>query len=100
MSEAKGMGIKMKDIKRFFRGNQLVNIPKKEKDKVLLFDYLITFFDKEIIYTEKEINNILSEFYSDYAILRRYLVDFGYLSRENDGSSYTVIERKGIKNEY
>lgn len=87
----------MKNIKRFFRSNQLVNIPKKEKDKVLLFDYLITFFDKEIIYTEKEINNILREFYSDYAILRRYLVDFGYLSRESDGSSYTVIERKVIK---
>ncbi|SQA12797.1 Uncharacterized protein conserved in bacteria (DUF2087) [Streptobacillus moniliformis] len=30
-------------------------------------------------YTEKEINEILKEYFDDYAVLRRYLIDFKYL---------------------
>ncbi len=33
-------------------------------------------------FTEKEVNAFLAEFYDDYAVLRRYLVDYGYLSRD------------------
>ncbi|EGP4915401.1 DUF2087 domain-containing protein [Enterococcus faecium] len=67
---------------------KLKQIPKKEKYKLLVFDFLHSKFDFDKEYSEKEINNILKKIYPDFAILRRFLVDYGYLSRENDGSIY------------
>ncbi|WP_432806483.1 DUF2087 domain-containing protein [Rummeliibacillus stabekisii] len=37
--------------------------------------------------------------YDDFAILRRYLVDYDYLRRTNDGSQYTVISDDSLYNE-
>lgn len=39
-------------------------------------------------YSEKEVNDALRQINTDTAILRRYLVDFGLLQRERDGSRY------------
>ncbi|WP_462421884.1 GNAT family N-acetyltransferase [Salinicoccus sp. Marseille-QA3877] len=81
----------MMDIKdKFFKDGKLVQIPRKEKMKLQLFDELIKDFDRNHIYKEKEVNGILKEIYPDYAILRRYLVDYQYLKREDDGSQYRV----------
>lgn len=43
---------------------------------------------KGSVFTEKEVNAFLAEIYDDYAILRRYLVDYGYLSRDQYGLEY------------
>lgn len=76
---------------RFFKNNKLERIPKKEKDKIELFNIIIEKFDKNVEYTETEINDILKELYSDYAILRRYMVDYEYLTRDMYGKRYSVI---------
>ncbi|WP_374713573.1 DUF2087 domain-containing protein [Symbiobacterium terraclitae] len=39
-------------------------------------------------YSEREVNEILEPIAEDYVLLRRLLVDFGYLSRLPDGSQY------------
>lgn len=81
----------MSSIKeRFFKNNKLERIPKKEKDKIELFNLIIDKFDKDIEYTETEINDVLKELYLDYAILRRYMVDYKYLSRDRYGKRYFV----------
>ena len=81
-------------IDKFFIGEQLKQIPKKEKYKLLVFDYLHKKFEFDREYTEKEINLTLKTIYPDFAILRRFLVDYGYLSRENDGSIYANCKIK------
>lgn len=83
--------MKMSEIReRFFKDGKLVQIPRKEKMKLQLFDELIQSFERGLKYKEYEVNEILKSIYSDYAILRRYLVDYGYLSRTDDGSEYQV----------
>lgn len=83
----------MEDLKlRFFKDNKLVQIPKKEKDKILLFDWFATLFDASKTYTEKEINEVIKRIYDDYAIIRRYMVDYDYLKRTNDGKSYEKVK--------
>ncbi len=62
--------------------------PAKEKKKFIALQVIKTVFEKDRLYTEKEISNILKEVYFDFATLRRYLVDYHYLLREKDGSSY------------
>ncbi|QCX14825.1 DUF2087 domain-containing protein [Enterococcus faecalis] len=48
-------------------------------------------FGKE--YTEKEVNQRLREIYEDYALLRRYLVDYQYLERDKFGKIYQKCEQ-------
>lgn len=83
----------MSDIKkRFFKDDRLNHVPKKEKDKIALFDYLSERFETGKIYSESEVNLTLRPVYDDHAVLRRYMVDYGYLERSTDGSEYVVSE--------
>jgi hypothetical protein len=51
-------------------------------------EYVIKAFELDVYYSEREVNEVLKEFHPDTAILRRYLVDYGFLARERDGSRY------------
>lgn len=64
--------------------------PKKEKQKVILLHLIINLFNKGVDYNEQEINHILKPVYEDYVILRRYLVDYKFLNRLDDGKAYWV----------
>lgn len=84
----------MNDLKqRFFKNDKLIKIPKKEIDKIELFKYVYKFFDPLKAYTETEVNDILKNIYPDYAVLRRYLVDYKFLERTASGSEYKAVEK-------
>lgn len=65
--------------------------PAKEKRKYILLGMICHLFDPKTTYSETEINDILKEVYSDYVIIRRYLVDYKFLERTLDGRKYWVI---------
>jgi hypothetical protein len=67
------------------------NVPAKEKRKYILLCMIIHFFKKDYFYTEKEINDILKPMTNDYVDLRRFLINYKFLDRKTDGSSYWVI---------
>jgi hypothetical protein len=74
--------------------------PSKEKKKYVLLGFIIELFEKDKAYSEKEVNEILKPVYKDFAIIRRYLVDYNYLDRLDNGSAYwVVIDRKKIEHE-
>lgn len=60
----------------------------KEKKKIVILRRLAQEFQPGKLYTEKEINEILKAVYSDFATLRRYLIEYGHLSRTDDCKSY------------
>ena len=60
----------------------------KEKKKIVILRRLSQEFEPGRMYTEKEVNRILGEIYADFATLRRYLVEYGYLSRTADCKTY------------
>ncbi len=66
----------------------LKGFPKKEKHKIVILRYLTRLFDVQKHYSEKEVNEILKERLDDYVTLRRYLIEYGFLDREPDGSRY------------
>ena len=74
--------------KKYFKKERLLVIPKKKKNKQELFKYLITKFEENKEYTETEINEVILEFYEDYSIIRRYLVDYKLLERDDYGKVY------------
>ena len=76
-------------LETFMPGGKLTAIPMKQSQIVVLLDEISLRFDLEKQYSEREVNVILKEISEDhYATIRRYLVDFGYLTRTTDGSVY------------
>ncbi len=69
---------------------RMTSFPKKQKQKYLCLLWIKTLFNKNIQYAEKEVNEILKPVHDDYVMIRRYLVDYGLLLRETDGSKYWV----------
>ncbi|WP_432662327.1 DUF2087 domain-containing protein [Wukongibacter baidiensis] len=81
---------KEKVIKTYVKDGVLTTIPRKEKRKIIVLRYIAEKFKNNVKYNEKQVNNILSKIHDDYVTLRRYLIEYGFLDRSNDCSSYWV----------
>lgn len=90
MSDDKKQNRNIEDI--YFKNNKLISMPKKEKAKYSILEYISNTYFKEGSYTEKEINEIIKTFYPDFALIRRYLVDYKFISREKDCTKYFKAE--------
>ena len=69
-------------IKRFMPGGRLVQMPARRSKRLVVLDEVARAFEPGRRYPEQEVNFILLDMYDDYAALRRYLVDEGFLARE------------------
>ncbi len=67
----------------FMPGGKLNAFPLKQEQIVVILDEVAGKFEPTKEYKEREVNVILEDVNEDYCTLRRYLVDFGYLSRSN-----------------
>lgn len=73
---------------------KLILFPSKEKKKYLCLLHIKDVFEKDVIYHERDINEVLKQVYPDYVTIRRYLVDYGFLMRTNDGSEYRKVSHE------
>ena len=73
-----------KVLRSFFREGRLVSIPARERKKRIVLRHVLDLcFPEDRAYPEKEVNQRLALFHPDVAALRRYLVDFGMMTRES-----------------
>jgi len=56
-------------------------MPAKRSRRLTLLDHVARQFEVGVRYQEGEVNRRLRRLHDDYAALRRYLVDEGFLSR-------------------
>lgn len=75
-------------IHKYFSQGVLTKFPNKEKQRLVVLREISKHLKTDYHYDEKELNQILKELYEDYVLVRRYLVDYGFLQRTSDGSSY------------
>ena len=68
-------------LNRFFSGDRLQSIPSNLAKRRVVLERLAQEFEPGVRYEEADVNFRLQLFYSDYAALRRYLVDEGLMSR-------------------
>ena len=72
------------------------NLPKKQRDRHILFRSVAQTLDATRRYSEPELNAALGRWLLqlgigiDHVTLRRHLVDEGYLIRDRQGSAYEV----------
>jgi hypothetical protein len=108
-------GEKDKIIEKYFpkEGEGLLRtIDMKEKSRIVVLEKLAARFEKEKLYSEKEVNEILKEASEDFVVLRRYLIEYGFMDRKQDGSQYWLRKceegeevldldrRKELKNQF
>ena len=68
-------------------------MPKNDfKKQAILIRILDEFEDR--IYFEGEVNVIIKKYFSDFATVRRELVNYGYFSKNSYKSEYKVVKRK------
>lgn len=60
---------------------RLIGVPVKASKRLVVLNHLAQSFDVGRRYPEKDVDEILRGFYSDWAVLRRALVDEGFLDR-------------------
>jgi hypothetical protein len=70
-------------LRTFFRNGRLTEIPAKESKRRIVLERVAVEFEPGVRYDEKEVNVIVGRFFNDYAALRRYLVDEGFLARDH-----------------
>ena len=68
-------------LARFVSGRRLVEIPAQRGKRQVVLQRLALDFEPGRHYTEREVNAMLTVWHPDYATLRRYLVDEGFLDR-------------------
>ena len=69
-------------VGRFVKDGRLVIMPSKRGKLLPVLDHLAQEFEPGRSYPEAEVNDVLERYHADFAALRRYLVDEGFLSRE------------------
>jgi hypothetical protein len=75
-------------LETFMQGGKLHTLPLKQGQIVVILEEIARRFEPDRQYTEREVNTILEETTEDFATVRRFLVDYGYLTRTRDGSVY------------
>jgi hypothetical protein len=74
---------KRESVMRAFVSNdgRILRLPVKLAKRLVVLDYVAQAFDVGRRYPEREVDDALRRFYDDWATLRRYLVDEGFLER-------------------
>jgi DNA-binding transcriptional ArsR family regulator len=82
--------VRAKVIRDFFAGERLKQIPAQRKKRVPVLQHLMRRFVPGRDYPEREVNDLLRPAHDDVATLRRELVDYGFMTRQN--GVYRVAE--------
>jgi hypothetical protein len=60
---------------------RLITMPSKRAKRLVVLDHVAQLFEPGERYSEAEVNRRLRDLHDDVAMLRRYLVDEGFLDR-------------------
>jgi hypothetical protein len=70
-------------LRAFLDGEgRLIRMPAKYSKRLVLLNYVCRVFEPGVRYPEVEVNALLRAFSDDVALLRRYLVDEGFMTRD------------------
>ena len=77
---------RQKVIDTFFEYGKLKSIPTQRKKERIVLEEMVKTFEYDRIYTEREVNLVIADYYDDFCTLRRDMVGEGLLAR--DGQRY------------
>ena len=81
-----------KVIDAFFEYGKLKAIPTQRKKERIVLEEIARAFEYDRIYTEREVNIIIADFYDDFCTIRRDMIAEGLLGREAGGGGYWRVK--------
>jgi len=79
-----GDAFERKTMRDFLRPDGTIKaFPAQEKKFLVLVRYALQVFEPGVRYTEKQVNELLRRYHPDTALLRRSMVDYGYVKRQD-----------------
>jgi len=82
-------------IKAFFKYGKLKTVPAQRKKREIILQEMCKAFEDGREYTEREVNLIIADFHDDFAWLRRSMIEFDLMARDN--GIYRKITQNGGK---
>jgi len=70
-------------FRAFFVRGRLQSMPVKRSKRLVVLDHIARVFEPGVRYPERDLNAVLQAFHPDYAMVRRSLVDEGFLARDH-----------------
>ena len=70
-------------IENFFAYGKLKAIPAQRKKERIVLEEIAKAFEPDRIYTEREVNIIIADFYDDFCTIRRDMIGEKLMAREN-----------------
>ena len=70
----------------------LKEIPAQRKKLEIVLRHIVRKFDPQVRYSEKQVNEVLSQFHPDTATLQRELVGYRLMDRQGGGGDYWRLE--------
>lgn len=81
-------------VNRYFDHGKLKTFSMKEKNKIIVLREIMKKFDYGIQYKGQEVDHILMAIYEeDYVLIRRYLIEYGFMERTKDCKFYWVKDK-------
>jgi len=71
---------------------QIKAFPAQRKKMESILRYVLKSFKPDVVYTEKEVNELLAGYHEDYTTLRRELIEYRMLAREGGGGNYWLVD--------
>ena len=79
-------------LRRFVHNGRLLAMPAAHGKRQVVLDHLAGLFEPGRRYPEPEVNELLGRYHPDYALLRRYLVDDGFLDRADEKAGSRTVK--------
>ncbi len=90
----------MKEEQFFEKYVKSKQFPKNDALKQIILKRIMQDFEFDRVYNEKEVDETIKKYFSDYATIRRELVNFGYMSRDSLKMEYKVVKKELTKEDY
>lgn len=79
-------------MEKFFdEQGHLKQLPKKEKDKIVVLFHFASQLNYNVRYTEAQLNASIQAIYEDFVTVRRYLIQYGFMDRTKDCKEYWLL---------
>lgn len=75
------------------------NLPKNDALKQIILKRIMEEFNEKN-YSEDKVNDIIKKYFEDFALIRRELINFGYMQRDPIKSEYKVIKKELTKSDF
>ena len=79
-------------LRRYVHNGRLLAMPAAHGKRLVVLDHLAGLFEPGRRYPEPEVNELLGRYHPDYAMLRRYLVDDGFLDRADEKAGSRTVK--------